>query len=261
MTRDGSLSEVLYVDFFINSPFAIAKTTVFGSLVWLLVAGAVAGEAGARDVATGMHPLTYTAPVSKVDYLGGRFLAALILNALILLAVQAGILLGVVLARRASRRDWPVPAGGLSHGLRLHLAAERNRRDGDSVLAGGAERPTDGCLRRKLSPLLHGLLHRLLPAFPSRAGHTAGSDRDPLHRRRCGAPLDDGREELAVTRIGGRAADQPPSVDRHRCSRTRTNVLALSLCPSRRAHSTRLASLPPSRKALPPSPRLRWTSR
>ena len=39
MTRDGSLSEVLYVDFFINSPFAIAKTTVFGSLVWLLVAG------------------------------------------------------------------------------------------------------------------------------------------------------------------------------------------------------------------------------
>ena len=97
MTRDGSLSEVLYVDFFINSPFAIATTTVFGSLVWLLVAGAVAGEAGARDVATGMHPLTYTAPVSKAEYLGGRFLAALVLNALILLAVQAGILLGVYL--------------------------------------------------------------------------------------------------------------------------------------------------------------------
>jgi ABC-type transport system involved in multi-copper enzyme maturation permease subunit len=95
MTRDASLSEALYEDFFLNSPFAVAKTTVFGSLIWLLVAAAVAGDAAARDVATGMHPLTYTVPVSKAEYLGGRFLAALVLNALILLAVPLGILLGV----------------------------------------------------------------------------------------------------------------------------------------------------------------------
>ncbi len=95
MTRDNALSEALYEDFFVNSPFAIAKTTVFGSLIWLLVAAAIAGEAAARDVATGIHPLVYTAPVSKADYLGGRFLAALVLNALILLAVPAGILLAV----------------------------------------------------------------------------------------------------------------------------------------------------------------------
>jgi ABC-type transport system involved in multi-copper enzyme maturation permease subunit len=95
MTRDGTLAEALYDDFFLNSPFAIAKTTVTGSLIWLLVAAAVAGEAAARDVATGMHPLTYTVPVSKAEYLGGRFLAAFVLNALILLAVQAGILLAV----------------------------------------------------------------------------------------------------------------------------------------------------------------------
>ena len=95
MTRDGTLAEALYDDFFINSPFAIAKTTVVGSLIWLLVAAAVAGEAAARDVATGMHPLTYTVPVRKAEYLGGRFLAAFVLNASILLAVQAGILLAV----------------------------------------------------------------------------------------------------------------------------------------------------------------------
>lgn len=95
MTRDGSLAEALYDDFFVNSPFAVAKTTVFGSLIWLLVAAVIAGEAAARDVATGMHPLTYTVPVSKAEYLGGRFLAALALNALILLAVQAGILLAI----------------------------------------------------------------------------------------------------------------------------------------------------------------------
>ncbi|KAA5541730.1 hypothetical protein F0145_20300 [Adhaeribacter rhizoryzae] len=97
MTRDGSLSEVLYADFFLNSPFAIAKTTVFGSLIWLVMAAAIAGDAAGRDVAMGMHPLLYTAPVSKAQYLGGRFLAALLLNALLLLAVQAGILLGVYL--------------------------------------------------------------------------------------------------------------------------------------------------------------------
>src|SRR5690606_25308136 len=44
---------------------------------------------------TGMAPLTYTAPVGRAEYLGGRFLAALVLNASILLAVPAGILLAV----------------------------------------------------------------------------------------------------------------------------------------------------------------------
>jgi ABC-2 type transport system permease protein len=95
MTRDNALAEALLDDFFLNSPFAVAKTTVFGSLIWLLVAAAVAGEAAARDVATGMHPLTYTVSASKAEYLGGRFLAAFVLNALLLLAVQAGILLAV----------------------------------------------------------------------------------------------------------------------------------------------------------------------
>ena len=73
LTRSG--------DYFLNAPFVIAAVTVFGSLLWLLVAAAVAGDAAARDVQTRMHPLTYTAPVSKADYLGGRFLAAFVLNA------------------------------------------------------------------------------------------------------------------------------------------------------------------------------------
>ncbi|MFD2516015.1 M1 family aminopeptidase [Pontibacter locisalis] len=97
MTRDASLSMMLYTDIFINAPFSIVKTTVFGSLIWLVMAAAIAGDAGARDVATRMYTITYTSPVSKGDYLGGRFLAALVLNAIILLAVQVGILLGVYL--------------------------------------------------------------------------------------------------------------------------------------------------------------------
>ena len=61
------------------------------------MAPAVAGSAAARDVQTRMHPLIYAAPISKADYLGGRFLAAFVLNALILLAVPLGILAAVSL--------------------------------------------------------------------------------------------------------------------------------------------------------------------
>ena len=95
--RDGSFEEALYTEFFINSPFKIAMATVFGGLLWLLIAPFIAGEAAARDVATGMHPLTYTLAITKAEYLGGRFLAALVLNALILLTVQLTIVLAVYL--------------------------------------------------------------------------------------------------------------------------------------------------------------------
>ena len=93
--RGNYISDARHGDFLLNSPFVIAATTVLASLLWVLMAGAVAGNAAARDVQTRMHPLTYTAPVSKAEYLGGRFLAAFVLNVLLLLAVPVGILLGV----------------------------------------------------------------------------------------------------------------------------------------------------------------------
>lgn len=95
LVRGGFLADALYGDFFVNAPFIIAFTTVISSLFWVVVAAAVSGEVAARDAETGMHPLTYTTPVSKLQYLGGRFLAAFVLNALIMLAVPAGIMLAV----------------------------------------------------------------------------------------------------------------------------------------------------------------------
>ena len=95
--RESFLSDALYAEFPLNSPFIIASATVFGSLLWPVLGAATAGEIAARDVETGMHPLTYTAPVRKAEHLGGRFLAAFALNTLILLAVPLGILLAVYL--------------------------------------------------------------------------------------------------------------------------------------------------------------------
>jgi ABC-type transport system involved in multi-copper enzyme maturation permease subunit len=94
-TRVAILPVTLPQDFILNSPFIITAVSVFSCQIWLLIAPAIAGEAAARDVQTRMHPLTFTSPTSKADYLGGRFLAALALNALILLGVQAGSLLAV----------------------------------------------------------------------------------------------------------------------------------------------------------------------
>jgi ABC-2 type transport system permease protein len=94
-TRVAILPVTLPQDFILNSPFIITAVSVFSCQIWLLLAPAVTGEAAARDVQTRMHPLTFTSPVSKADYLGGRFLAAFVLHALILLGVQMGSLLAV----------------------------------------------------------------------------------------------------------------------------------------------------------------------
>ena len=89
LTTEDFVADARNGDYFLNAPFVVAVVTASGCVLWLLVAAYVAGDAAARDVQTRMHPLTYTTPVSKADYLGGRFIAAFVLNALILLAVPA----------------------------------------------------------------------------------------------------------------------------------------------------------------------------
>ena len=89
-TSIGIVPVTLPEDFILNSPFIITAVSVLSCQVWLLVAPPVAGEAAARDVHGGMYPLVYTAPVSKKEYLGGRFLAAAVIHALILTGVQIG---------------------------------------------------------------------------------------------------------------------------------------------------------------------------
>ena len=81
----------------LNAPIIIASVAALCSMFWLLVGGAVAGDAGTRDVQTRMYSLTYTAPASKAVYLGGRFLAAFSLNALLLLSIPVGLLLAIYL--------------------------------------------------------------------------------------------------------------------------------------------------------------------
>ncbi len=85
--------------YFLNAPFVIASVATIGSMIGLLITASLAGDAGARDVQTRMHPLLYTTPVGKANYLRGRFLAAFILNLLILVAVPVGLVLAALVPR------------------------------------------------------------------------------------------------------------------------------------------------------------------
>jgi ABC-2 type transport system permease protein len=97
MARDVFVAEAVEGGYFLNAPFAVAQVTFVACILSLLMLAALAGGAGARDVETRMHPILYTAPVGKAAYLGGRFLAAFALGALIMAAIPAGILTAALL--------------------------------------------------------------------------------------------------------------------------------------------------------------------
>jgi ABC-2 type transport system permease protein len=136
----------------------------------------VAGEAAARDVETGMHPLTYTAPVSKAEYLGGRFLAAFALNALILLAVPAGMLLAATRPAwnpRSSVRSGRPPTSRPTASSRCRTPSSPRR----SSSRGGAGPPGHRELRRQRAPLLRGLRRDVFVGMQRGAAGPGGAAR------------------------------------------------------------------------------------
>ncbi len=77
----------------LDAPIGIAVGMAMIGMIGTLVTAALAGDAATRDVRSRMQPLLFTAPQSKAAYLGGRFLAAFFVNALLLTAAPAGLLL------------------------------------------------------------------------------------------------------------------------------------------------------------------------
>lgn len=80
-----------------NSPSFLIFISIFGGIIWVLMSGAIAGHAAARDAQTGMSPLTYTTPISKAHYIGARYLASVALNGLIVLMLPIGFRLGFLI--------------------------------------------------------------------------------------------------------------------------------------------------------------------
>ncbi len=81
----------------INSPYALNSVITFISFFGLVITAAIAGQATYQDIDSNCADFFYTAPITKLDYLGGRFLAAFVLQVLIFSSVGLGAWLGTVM--------------------------------------------------------------------------------------------------------------------------------------------------------------------
>src|SRR5258708_38665323 len=62
---------------YVNSPFVLNNLITELSLLGLIITAALAGQATYQDVDNNCDSFFYTAPIRKIDYLGGRFLGSL----------------------------------------------------------------------------------------------------------------------------------------------------------------------------------------
>ena len=93
---------------YLNAPVAVMQmSTILGSVGMLVTAG-IFGDAASRDVQTRMHSLFYTSPVREAQYLGGRFLGGLLVNAILVLGVPLGLLLASVMPYMSEGKFGPV---------------------------------------------------------------------------------------------------------------------------------------------------------
>ena len=78
-----------------NAPVNVAGSTLLLGLFGTLVTAGLFVETARRDLRWRMDPLFYTAPLRRRDYLGGRILGTLLVNALLLLAIPVTLLVSI----------------------------------------------------------------------------------------------------------------------------------------------------------------------
>ncbi len=79
-------------DLHANGPTGIAFGNIIISMFGLVVTAALFSGAALRDIEMRMHPFFATAPITKTDYLGGRFLGALLVNMLVATVVPLAMM-------------------------------------------------------------------------------------------------------------------------------------------------------------------------
>jgi ABC-type transport system involved in multi-copper enzyme maturation permease subunit len=81
----------------INSPYAIQQTIAFLGLAALTVIAAIAGRAVQQDFEYRTESFFFTAPITKWQYLGGRFAGAIVVMLVVLSSLALGAFLGTFL--------------------------------------------------------------------------------------------------------------------------------------------------------------------
>ncbi len=80
----------------VDSPYVTLQLTVALTLFGVIVTAALLGNSVYRDYEAVIHPLFFTAPITRFSYLGGRFLGALLVNALVMTSIPLGLMAGAV---------------------------------------------------------------------------------------------------------------------------------------------------------------------
>jgi ABC-type transport system involved in multi-copper enzyme maturation permease subunit len=93
---------------YLNAPVMVMQASAILGGVGMLVTAGIFGDAASRDVQTRMHSLFYTSPVREAQYLGGRFLGGLLVNAIIVMGVPLGLLLASVMPYMPAGKFGPV---------------------------------------------------------------------------------------------------------------------------------------------------------
>jgi ABC-2 type transport system permease protein len=81
----------------INSPYALAQTVSYLGMLALTVIAAVMGRAVQQDFEYRTEHFFFTAPIQKIDYLGGRFLGALAVLIVVMSSIAFGGAAGLLL--------------------------------------------------------------------------------------------------------------------------------------------------------------------
>jgi ABC-type transport system involved in multi-copper enzyme maturation permease subunit len=105
----------------VNAPSRLALLTIMAGMVGLLVSAAFFADAAIRDYDARMDPLLFTSPIRRVDYLGGRFLAALTFNAIILLGIPVGQAIATLMPYLPAHVFGPFVAGAFVQAYLLFL--------------------------------------------------------------------------------------------------------------------------------------------
>jgi ABC-type transport system involved in multi-copper enzyme maturation permease subunit len=92
----------------INSPYAIAQTVSVLGMIGLTVVGAIMGRAIQQDFEYRVEDFFFSAPITKSQYLSGRFAGAIAVLLIILSGIALGCLAGLVLPGIDPDRVGPV---------------------------------------------------------------------------------------------------------------------------------------------------------
>jgi len=80
----------------LNSPYALNGIITYICFFGIVVTAAIAGQATYQDIDNNCAVFFYTAPISKLDYLSGRFLAAVAVEVIIFGSVGLGAWIGTL---------------------------------------------------------------------------------------------------------------------------------------------------------------------